>query len=113
MQAVASDVLAEFKQGIIQYVPVTTASGGSPDESGTPTPGTPVTIDAVARPVSTKYVDGTNILQSDKQVTMPADGTVPEMTGLIRIDGNDYEIIEILRRPAAGVAVSYTLIVRN
>src|SRR5690606_6757070 len=83
---IASDLIGEFKQGTVQYIKMVPGTGGRPDA---PAPSTSVvtTINAVARPVSTKYVDGSHILQSDKQVTIPNDGKMsPDLSGFIKID---------------------------
>lgn len=111
MQAVASDLLGEFKQGVIQYVALTPGTGPR-DNPGEPTE-TPHTINATARGVSFKYVDGTNIVSSDLQLTMPGDGIAPEMTGFIRVDGVRYKIVQIVRKPAAGTPVAWTVIFRK
>ncbi len=113
MRGVASELFAEFKQGTVQYVPIVTTPGTSPDEPGSSGKGTPVTINATARPVSIKYVNGTTVVASDIQVAMPNDGTTPEMEGYMRIDGSDYKIIGIMPRPAAGTPVSWTVIVKR
>jgi len=112
MRQIASDVIGEFQQGSVVYVALEKQPGGTPDR---PTPSVPVPhpINAVARPVSTKYVDGTNIVQSDKQITMPNDGVTPDMTGSIKIDGVSHKIIEIMPRPAAGTPVVWTVICRR
>lgn len=111
---IASELFAEFKQGTIQYVPIITTAGSSPDEPATTAKGTPLTLNATARPVSTKFVDGSHIVQSDKQVAIPNDGlATPEMSGFIRIDGVDHKIIELMARPAAGEPVTWTAIVRR
>lgn len=114
MRDVATELFVEFKQGVIQYVPVVTTAGGSPDEPASSSRGDPITLNATARPVSTKYVDGSHIIQSDRQVTIPNNGkATPEMKGFIRIDGVDYKIIQIMPRPAAGDPISWTVIVRR
>ena len=114
MRGVATELFAEFKQGTVQYVPLVTTPGTSPDEPGSTTRGDPITLNATARPVSTKYVDNTHIVQSDREVAMPNDGSAtPDMDGFIRIDGVDYKIIEILPRPAAGDPITWTVIVRR
>lgn len=114
MRSVASDLMAEFKHGVIQYIGVTTTAGGTPDEPGSSVKADPITLNAVARPVSTKYVDSSHIVQSDKQITIPNDGlATPTMAGFIRIDGVDHKIIEIMARPAAGDPISWTVIVRR
>lgn len=112
MRAVASEVFAEFKQGTVAYVGLTSVAGATPDAPGAPVE-TATTINATVRPVSTKYVDGSHIVQSDRQVSMPNDGTTPQMSGFMRIDGVDHKIIEIMPRPAAGTPVTYTVIVRR
>lgn len=112
MQSVASGVLAEFKQGTIIYVGLTAQPGATPDDPGVPTE-VQTTVNAVARAVSTKYVDGTHIVQSDRQVTMPGDGPVPDMNGYMLIDGVRYKIVEIMPIPAAGTPVTFIVIVRR
>jgi len=112
MKSVASDVFAEFKQGIIQYVALTAVEGATPDDPGEPTRVTP-TVNATARPVSTKYVDGTHIVRSDIQISMPNDGLEPTMGNMFNIDGVEHQIVEIMRRPSAGTAVAFTVIVRR
>lgn len=113
MRGVASDLIAEFKQGVIEYVRLVPQTGSTPDDPLPPVPQS-VTINAVARPVSTKYVDGTHIVRSDKQVTIPNDGrAVPDMSGSVRIDGSTHKIIEIMPRPAAGEPIVWIVVVRR
>ncbi len=114
MRVVATDVFAEFKQGVIQYVGVTTGTGGTPDEPAAPVEAAPITLNATARPVSTKYVDRTSVFQTDIQVTIPNDGrVVPKGSGFLLIDGVNYKIVEIMARPAAGDPITWTVIVRR
>jgi hypothetical protein len=112
IRAVASDVIGEFKQGTVIYVELQPQAGATPDNPGEPVP-VEHPINAVVRPVSTKYVDGSHIVQSDRQLTMPADGVEPTMEGSVKIDSKTYKIIEIMPNPAAGDPVTYTLIVRK
>lgn len=112
MQGVASDIFAEFKQGTIAYVQLQTVAGGTPDEPAVNVEVT-TTLNATARPVSTKYVDGSHIFRSDVQVSIPADAITPLMAGYLTIDGARYKIIEIQRIPAAGTPIVYILIVRR
>lgn len=112
MQAVAADVLAEFKQGTVIYVGLKAQAGATPDDPGEPVE-TQTAVNAAARAVSTKYVDGTHIVQSDRQVTMPGNGPVPDMNGYMLIDGVRYKIVEIMPIPAAGTPVTFILIVRR
>ena len=114
MRALASEIMPEFKQGDIRYVDITSDPGASPDEAGTPVETVSAQLNATARPVSTKYVDGTHIVQSDRQVTVPNDGVAtPDISGKMRIDGVDYKIIDIMPRPAAGDPITWAVIVRR
>lgn len=112
MRAVASDVFAEFQQGTIRYIGLMPATGGTPDDPGEPTE-TATVLNATAVPVSTRYIDGTIITGTETQVSMPNDDVVPEMSGFVEIDGLRYKIVRIMARPAAGVPVSFTLIVKR
>lgn len=112
MRFVASDILAEFNQGIVTYVELQPSPGATPDDPGVPVTVTH-TVNAVVRPVSTKYVDGSHIVQSDKQIVMPNDGVEPQISGSFTIDGSTFKIIEIMPNPAAGSPVAYTVIVRR
>lgn len=113
LRAVTSQVMSEFKQGTVYYVPVATVAGATPDAPASSGKGTPVLINATVRPVSTNYVDGTHVVQTDKQVVVPNDGTIPTMQGFVRIDGVDHKIIVIMARPAAGDPIAWTVIVRR
>ena len=112
MQAIVSGILDEFTQGTIWYVTKTRVAGATPDapgasgESATP-------IKAVSRPVSTKFVDGTHIIQTDEEIVMKADGVVPTMDGWITVDGVRLKIVKIIRTPPAGTAIVYVLVVRR
>ena len=113
MRAVALDVMNEFQQGDISYVEIQRTEGATPDDPDEPVP-VPYKLTATARPVSTKYVDGSHIIQSDRQITMPNDGRVePDMSGYVTIDQSSFKIIEIMPRPAAGRPVVWLLIVRR
>jgi len=114
MRGVANEVFTEFKQGVVKYVPIVSNAGVSPDEPASSSDGPPVTLAATVQPVSTKYVDGSHIVQSDRQVTFPNDGVnVPKMSGYLLIDDVRYKIIEIMPRPAAGTPVTWTVIARR
>lgn len=112
MQKIASGVISEFGQGVIEFVRATPGSGPAYD------PGEPAlqtfTVTGTAKGVSYKYVDNTQILQSDLQVTIPGDvGFVPAMTDQISVDGRRYnEIIAVKKIPAAGTPVVFVVIFR-
>lgn len=112
MQGVATELFSQFSQGLIEYVELKPVSGGTPDDPGDPVR-VEYTLTATARPVSTKYVDGSHIVQSDKQVSMPGGDVEPQMSGFLVIDGVQHKIIGIKRIPEAGTVISYILIVRR
>ncbi len=111
-KAVANELFDEFRQGVVEYVHYERQSGGTPDD---PAPAIErlTRINSTVRPVSTKYVDGSHIVQSDRQVSMPNNGLTPDLNGVVRIDGASHKIIEVMPRPAAGDAVVFILIARR
>lgn len=120
MQAVAADVLKTFKQGVIKYVDITPGSGPD-DEPGDPTE-TFFTLDAAARGVKFKYVQGGLAVASDLQVTASVKATneaggvvslAPSMNGFIEVDDERYKIVQILPKPSAGTTVAFVFIVRK
>jgi len=111
MRAVASDVINQFKQGRVYYVALT-HSGGTVDNPGEPTE-VETELPAVVRGVQFKYVDGTNIIGSDQQLTMTADGVVPTINGFIKLDGVRHKIVSVSAIPPAGDAVAYRVIFRR
>lgn len=129
-QGVADDLLAEFKQGTVT---LTRTIQGTPDPD---TPWIPApsetrtyTLDAVARDVSTKYVDGTEILATDVQVTASTKMSWTATNGVtvtpttvryepapgdvMSIDGAGANIVKTMRIPRAGTAVAWRFIVRG
>lgn len=112
MRAVASEVFAEFKQGVIRYIALQRPTGTTPDNPGKVVE-VPTLLNATARPVSIRYIDGTHITGVETEVSMPNDGVTPSLDGFIEIDAVRYKIVRIMKRPAAGVPVSFTLIVKR
>lgn len=112
IQAFASETLAEFRQGTVTLTrtPITPETGW-----GEPTYGTPVvyTLDAVVRAVEDKFVDGTTVYATDRQVMC---GVLPVeiLPGdALEIDGKAVTIVKTMRIPAAGTAVAWRFIVRG
>lgn len=122
MQGIAAGILAEFKQGVIQLTRNVEADPEpeTPYEPGALTE-TVFTLDATAKGVSAKYVDGTLILASDLMVVssvMAMNGTSqateaiePSLTDILTIDGTPHRIKRIDATPASGTPVVYTLFV--
>jgi len=110
MQAVASDVLGEFRQGVIRYIEAGPATG----PAWNPTPGTDVstTLDATASGVAAEYVDGKSVLATDLMVTAAVFDRAPTMSGRIEIDGKEVQIVKIMPKPAAGTVVVWNFICR-
>jgi hypothetical protein len=111
LQGIASGILKEFKQGVVTLTRTTTAE---------PNPATPwipgeettasFTLDATARGVPTKYVDGTLILASDLLVTAAVHPSVtPKMGDGLTIDGVSHAIKKIEPKPAAGTPVAFLI----
>jgi hypothetical protein len=118
MQTLASGLFAEFKQGIIRYVRITPGTG--PGDDPGPATETPFDWDATARGVKFQYVQNGLAIAGDLQASGPAhpalitDFANETVTrGFVTIDGQRYKIVKAIPKPAAGVPVSFTLIVRK
>jgi hypothetical protein len=110
MQGIASELLAEFKQGTIIYNHPGAVSG----DAWNPVQGTavPYTLDAASNGVSQEYVDGTSVLATDREVAAAVFGQTPTTSGTISMDGRVLQIVRVIKIPAAGTAVSWKMIVR-
>lgn len=112
MASVAAEVIGEFKQGAVRYIAITKANGPA-DNPGTPSE-TATVINAVCRGVQFRYVDGTNVVTSDGQLTMPANaGVTPSINGFIEVDGRRHRIAQISAIPPAGTPVAYRVIYKR
>jgi hypothetical protein len=123
MRSVASELLKEFDQkrpgdpsptdNGIYYVGITPGTGPA-DNPGAPQEAPPIKVDAVARGVSFKYVDGTNVVQTDLQATMAVrPDMTPAISGFIIVDGKRHKIVKVMQKPAAGTSVAHTVIFRK
>jgi len=108
MIATASKLLAKFKQGVIEYVPLVAGA----TEYDPMTEGTPIPLDATARGVTSEYVDDL-VSASDTMITAAVFGATPTMQGRITIDGVAREIIRIKQIPAAGEPVAWMIFVKG
>lgn len=112
LQGIAQDVLTEFSQGSITYRHLTPGTG--PADNPGPSVKTPYSFEGVMRGVKQKYVDGSTIVVTDLQTTAPGGiGIEPNIKGEIVADGLTYKIIKIDRKPAIGIPVAFTFIVRK
>jgi len=114
MQDIASSLLTEFKQGVIEYAKLTPGTGPA-DNPGPATETKYELVGAVARGVSFKYVQNGLALAGDSQVTMNVDDRFgkPTMPGFIDKDGIRYTIVQVVAIPDAGTAVAYVVIIRR
>jgi hypothetical protein len=112
MQAIAFNAINEFKQGTITYTAII-AGNGTPDDPGEPRE-VATEIAAVTRGVEYRYIDGTNIIASDGQLTRPANlGVTPSIEGYITVDGRRHRIVQVSAIPPAGIAVAYSVIYKR
>lgn len=70
-------------------------------------------IDGVARGAKFKYIQKNLAVASDIQVTFAANGYEPQAKDFFEIDGERFKIVHIDRKPSAGTAVAFTLIIRR
>lgn len=113
MQSLASGLLVEFKQGVIQYVSITPGNGPK-HNPGPSMRGDPITLKgAVARGVSAKYVMRGLAVGSDTQITMEATQLTPAVGGKMVVDGRELDIIEVIKKPDAGTTVAFVCICRR
>ena len=108
MTATASKLLAKFKQGAIEYVPLVAGA----TEYDPMIEGTPIPLDATASGVAKEYVDDL-VSASDTMITAAVFGGTPNMQGRITIDGEAREIIRIKQIPAAGDPVAWMIFVKG
>lgn len=111
MRAVANSVIGDFQQGTITYTGMTKGKGPA-DDPGEPVERT-VVIPAVARGVQFKYIDGSNVVATDGQVTFPAGIVEPSIEGYITIDGKRARIVQVVAIPPAGTTVAYTVVYKR
>lgn len=114
MQKIARDVLGDqdFKQGLTNLVRITPGTG-SVDDPGAPVESM-VPLDGAVRGVQFRYVASTMALASDLQITCAVPpGPAPTMRDFVEVDGLRHKIVQIIPKPAAGVPVAYTLIIRR
>lgn len=110
MRDTAARLLEKYKQGTVE-IGVATVTEGT-NEWDAPSVETQwEEIDAVVSGVSQKYVDGTNVLASYRQVL--CQGTINlDNNDMIRIDGDVVSVVRIMDIPAAGEPVATRFIVR-
>lgn len=113
MQALASGLLADFKQGSITYVARTPGNGptynpGAPGETPTVLPG------AVASGASKRFIDAGLAVAGDLVVVSSiVAGLTPKMGDQLTINGVRWNIVGIDIVPPSGTPVVWNFIVRK
>lgn len=111
LQAIAKGVLAEFNQGGFSKITITTTPAANEWELDTVTP-TPVAIDAVVKGVSQKYVDGSRIVATDLEATLPGDVNIDTGSN-VTINGDAVQVIEVMPTPPSGTPVIIRVVLRG
>lgn len=110
MQSVASDILTQFQQGVVNYVQI--VPGNGPVDNPGPSTKNRFVIPSTATGVQFKYIGGL-VVASDLQVVAPVDPRyVPDMKGFVEVDGKAYKIVAVKPIPPAGTPVVNVLITR-
>jgi hypothetical protein len=113
MQDVASELLSEFKQGVVTLKrPGTTIQGVNPWDPPIASDTVEIMLDATVRGVASQFVDGSTIMATDLQVMIAVPSVEPSMTDQLMIDGKAVQVLRIDPVPAAGAPAAYRLIVR-
>lgn len=110
MRGTAGRLLEKYNQGVVEIGVYTKTDGAN--EWDPPTFVWVWTrIDAVVQGVSQKYVDGTNVLASDRQVLCQGVVNLAN-NNMIRIDGDVVSVVRIMDIPGGGEPVATRFIVR-
>lgn len=111
MQAVATELLTEFKQGTVRYIASGTTSGPAYDPViGSPMP---YTVNATVRGVQQKYIQDGYISASDLQATVSVFDVEPTVSGTLEIDGAEKQIIQVDALPGAGTTVAWRIFCKS
>ena len=112
VKIVADEVLADFKQGVVNLIQTSTTVGPA-DDPGSSTE-TSHTLDAVVKGVPFKYMNDSFILSTDLMVTAAIlAGITPTINDFIEIDGVRCKIIKDVSVPGAGGRVVWKFLVRK
>lgn len=105
-------LLSKYKTGTVEIGRPVTTPGANPWDPPT-TSTTWTEINAVVTGVSQKYVDGSNVVMSDREVITQSPASFgPEAGDQLRIDGDVVAVLSVMPILAAGVPVAVRFIVR-
>ena len=110
MAATAKRLLTKFNQGNLSTIVITTTPGVT--EFDPPTSSQePTQRQGVARGVSSKFVDGTNILSTDLQLMLEA--TDIDVGSRVTVGGKAVSVLRVDQIPPSGVSVVTRVFVRG
>lgn len=114
MQELSQELFNEFQQGNVSYIQ-SVAGNGPVDDPGNPIETKFTLKGATVRGVFFKYVSGGLAVASDLQISHAVDSRfeIDKLSGFYEIDGKKHKIINVIKKPAAGVTVAFTCIVRS
>ncbi|RWB31837.1 MAG: hypothetical protein EOQ41_12905 [Mesorhizobium sp.] len=108
MQEFASEMLGEFKQGVVTLNRTLTAP---PDPSTPWIPGEPVTtaypLFAIVKRLHQRYENGVLIVETGDMVTFAVPVVLPALSDTLAIDGVERAITNLTPIPAAGSVVAW------
>ena len=113
LQSVTSEIMSEFKQGLIQLVQFEYPENSTPDNPGEPEE-ILTELNGTVKGVSYKYLKDSFITISDKEVTTAVVADIqPSENDFIDIDNIRYKILQFQPLPSAGTACAWKFIVRK
>lgn len=108
MQAVATELLGEFKQGIVKlrrYTP------GTPNPATPWVPAAPTKVDtdlsAVVKRLHQRYENGALVVETGDMVTFSVPAVAPLITDKIVLSGVERSITNLTPIPPSGTVVAY------
>lgn len=110
MRDTATRLLTRFNQGDLATVTVTTTEGAGPFDAPSEVASS-VTRQGVSKGVSSKYVDGVNILSTDLELTL--EPIAVDVGSRVSVDGKPMTVLRVMQVPPSGVSVVTRLIVRG
>lgn len=114
MQSTATRLLTRFNQGVVTLTrPGTVTPAPNPWEPPVESDPIVYTLNAVAKAVEDKFIDGTLIFATDRMVICSVLPVEVLPGDKLSIDGKAVTTIKTMRRPDAGVVVAWKFIVRG
>ena len=112
MQSVATDILGDFNQDGLKYIELVSGNG-PPDNPGAPTEIVHTIIAGVAKGVEEKYVDGSQIVTSDGQITCAVGSFAPKAKDFVIVGGKRHKVEMATQIPPTGTPVALVMIYKR